>query len=98
MVGVNQSYNEKKDEECPIINTTDISTNGIRDNEARVDLADIEVIPSPTRAHEVYSNIVKSAAEEILCIFPTTSAFIRQDEIGAIQLAQQGSKRKKCKS
>ncbi|MFZ0510373.1 MAG: hybrid sensor histidine kinase/response regulator [Candidatus Nitrosopolaris sp.] len=97
MVRVNQSYNEKKDEESPIINTTDIPTNRIRDIEARVDLADIEVIPSPTRAHEVYSNIVKSAAEEILCIFPTTSAFIRQDKNGAIHLAQQAAKEKNVK-
>jgi hypothetical protein len=36
---VNQSYNEK-DEESPIINTTNISTNRISDTEARVDLAD----------------------------------------------------------
>ena len=89
----NQSYNnEHKDEESPIISTTDISTNRIRDIEARVDLADIEVIPSSTRAHEIYSNMVKSAAEEILWIFPTTSAFIRQDKIGAIPSAQQAAK------
>ncbi|MGA8082320.1 MAG: hypothetical protein WB988_10690, partial [Candidatus Nitrosopolaris sp.] len=68
----NQSFDEDKDEESSIIHTTDISTNRIRDNEARVDLADIEVIPSSTRAREIYSNIVKSAAEEILWIFPTT--------------------------
>ena len=94
---VNQSYNEKKDEESPIINTTNISTNRIRNMEARADLADIEVIPSPTRAQEIYSNIVKSAAEEILWIFPTTSAFIRQDKIGAIQLAQQAAKERNVK-
>ena len=93
---VNQSYNEK-DEQSPIINTTDISTNIIRDIEARVDLADIEVIPSPTRAEEIYLNIVKSAAEEILWIFLTTSAFIRQDKIGAIQLAQQAAKERNVK-
>ena len=93
---VNQSYNEK-DEESPIINTTNISTNRISDTEARVDLADIEVIPSSTRAQEIYSNIVKSAAEEILWIFPTTSAFTRQDKIGAIQLAQQGAKERNVK-
>jgi hypothetical protein len=29
---------------------------------------DIEVIPSSTRTQEIYSNIVKSAAEEILWI------------------------------
>ncbi|MGC2683167.1 MAG: ATP-binding protein [Candidatus Nitrosopolaris sp.] len=93
----NQSFDEDKDEESSIIHTTDISTNRIRDNEARVDLADIEVIPSSTRAREIYSNIVKSAAEEILWIFPTTSAFIRHDKIGAIQLAQQAAKERNVK-
>ena len=74
---------QNKEQKSTIINTTDISTNRIRDIEARVDLADIEVIPSSTRAHEIYSNMVKSAAEEILWIFPTTNAFIRQDKIRA---------------
>ena len=60
----NQSYNERKDEESPFINTTDISTNRIRDIEGRVDLADIEVIPSSTRAQEIYSNTVKSAQKK----------------------------------
>ena len=82
---------EQKDEGSPITNTTDISTNRIRDIETRADLADIEVIPSSTRAQEKYLNIVKSAAEEVLWIFPTTNAFIRQDKIGAIQLAQQAA-------
>ena len=98
MVRVIDHNKEQKDEESPITNTTEISTNRIRNIEARVDLADIEVIPSSARAQEKYLNIVKSAAEEVLWIFPTTNAFIRQDKIGAIQLAQQASKRKKCKS
>ena len=47
-VGRNQPYNEEqKDEKSPIINnTTDTSTNRIRDIEPGVDLAGIEVIPS----------------------------------------------------
>jgi signal transduction histidine kinase/CheY-like chemotaxis protein len=94
----NQSYNKgQKNEESPITNTTDISTNRIRDIEAKVDLADIEVIPSSTRTQEIYSNIVKSAAEEILWIFHTTNAFIRQDKIEAIQLAQQAAKERNVK-
>jgi hypothetical protein len=98
MVRVNQSYNkEQKDEESPITNTTDTTTNRIRDIEAGVDLADIEVIPSSTRAQEIYSNLVKSAAEEILWIFPTTNAFIRQEKIGGIQLAQQAAKERNVK-
>src|SRR5205085_12011715 len=61
----------------------------IRDIEEGVDLADIEVIPSSARAQDLYLEIVKSASEEILWIFPTPNAFIRQDKIGAIQLAKQ---------
>ena len=61
-------------------------------------MADIEVIPSSARAQDIYLDIVKIALEEILWIFPTTNAFIRQDKIGAIQLAKQSNKRKKCKS
>jgi hypothetical protein len=37
-------------------------------------------------------DIVKAAKEEILWIFPTTNAFIRQDKIGAIPLAIQAAR------
>jgi len=63
------------------------ATDRIRDIEVGVDLADIEVIPSSARAQDLYLNIVKSAKEEILWIFPTTNAIIRQDRMGAISLA-----------
>jgi two-component system, OmpR family, sensor histidine kinase VicK len=69
----------------------------IRDIEQGVDLADIEVIPSSSKAQELYVHIVKSASQEILWIFPTICAFIRQDKIGAIQLAKEAA-REKCKS
>ena len=51
----------------------------IKDIEAGVDLADIEVIPSSARTQDLYLDIVKSASEEILWIFPTINAFIRQE-------------------
>ena len=44
------------------VNPTDISTKRIRDIEAGVDLADIEVIPSSVKAQEIYSNLIKSAS------------------------------------
>jgi two-component system sensor histidine kinase VicK len=69
----------------------------IRDIEAGVDLADIEVISSSARAEDLYLDIVKTASEEILWIFPTTNAFIRQDKIGAIQLAKQAAKERNVK-
>jgi signal transduction histidine kinase len=69
----------------------------IRDIEAGVDLADIEVIPSSLRAQERYIDIVKSASKEILWIFPTTNAFLRQDKIGAIPLAIQAARERNVK-
>jgi signal transduction histidine kinase len=69
----------------------------IRDIEEGVGLADIEVIPSSKRAQEIYLNIVRSATKEILWIFPTTNAFIRQGKIGAIQLAKQAANKRNVK-
>jgi signal transduction histidine kinase len=69
----------------------------IKDIEEGVDLADIEVIPSSARTQDLYLDIVKTASEEILWIFPTANAFIRQDKIGAIQLAKQAAKERNVK-
>ncbi len=69
----------------------------IKDIEAEVDLSDIEVIPSSLRAHDRYLDIVKSASKEILWIFPTANAFLRQDKMGAIPLAMQAAKEKNVK-
>jgi two-component system, OmpR family, sensor histidine kinase VicK len=70
------------------------ATERIKDIEAGVDLADIEVIPSSARAQERYLDVVRSVEEEILWIFPTVNAFIRQDKIGAIPLAKEAVKEK----
>jgi two-component system, OmpR family, sensor histidine kinase VicK len=69
----------------------------VRDIEAGFDLTYIEVVPSSVKAQEIYRNIVKSAAQEILWIFPTANAFIRQDKIGAIKLAKQVAKERNVK-
>jgi two-component system sensor histidine kinase VicK len=69
----------------------------VKDIEAGIDLADIEVIPSSARTQELYLDIVKAASEEILWIFPTTNAFIRQEKIGAIQLAEEAAKQRNVK-
>jgi signal transduction histidine kinase len=69
----------------------------IRDIESDIDLADIEVIPSSSRARDLYLDIVKAASQEILWIFPTTNALIRQDNIGAIQLAVQAARERNVK-
>jgi two-component system sensor histidine kinase VicK len=69
----------------------------IKDIEAGVDLTDIEVIPSSARAQNRYLNIVKTASKEILWIFPTTNAFLRQDKMGAILLAIQAARERNVK-
>ena len=69
----------------------------IKDIEAGVDLTDIEVIPSSARAQDLYLHIVKSAKEEILWIFPTINAFIRQDKMGAIPSAIQAGRERNVK-
>jgi signal transduction histidine kinase len=69
----------------------------IRDIEQGLDFEDIEVIPSSTRAQEKCLNIVRSAQEEILWIFPTTNAFVRQDKMGAISLAIRAAQERNVK-
>src|SRR5215469_16412585 len=69
----------------------------INDIKEGVDLVDIEVIPRSARSRLLYQELVKSAKEEILFIFPTSSAFIRQEKIGAIPLAVQAAKEQAVK-
>ena len=74
-----------------------VATERIKDIQAGVDLADIEVISSSLRARDQCIDIVKSASREILWIFPTANAFLRQEKIGAIPLAIQAAKDKNVK-
>lgn len=46
---------------------------------------EIEVIQNPARALELYINALKAAKDEILLIFPTTSAIVRQAKLGIIE-------------
>ena len=59
-------------------------------------LGDIEVIPNSARAKELYLNLVKSANEEVLLIFPT-NAFIRQHEMGVVQIAKEAAQQRNVK-
>jgi signal transduction histidine kinase len=59
----------------------------IYDIKEGVDLSDIEVIPRSARTRVLYLELVKNAKEEILFIFPTSRAFIRQEKMGAIPAA-----------
>jgi signal transduction histidine kinase len=69
----------------------------IKDIEQGFDLTYIEVIPSSSKAQEIYLNTVKGATAEILWIFPTANAFTRQDKIGAIPLAKKAAKERNVK-
>jgi two-component system, OmpR family, sensor histidine kinase VicK len=69
----------------------------IKDIEAGADLADIEVIQSSSRAAELYLELVKNANKEILFIFPSSTAFIRQEKMGAIPLAIEAAKKRAAK-
>jgi hypothetical protein len=62
------------------------------DIEAGADLADIEVIQSSSRARELYLNLLKSAAKEILLVFASTGAFIRHGKIGVIELYREAAR------
>jgi two-component system, OmpR family, sensor histidine kinase VicK len=69
----------------------------MKDIEQGVDLSDIEVIPSASKAQDKYLNTLKSASEEILLIFPTINAFLRQHKIGCIPLAMQAARERNVK-
>ena len=53
----------------------------IRDIEVGAEWADVEVIPMSSTARDLYLNLVIKAEKEIIIMFPTTNAFIRQKNI-----------------
>jgi len=65
--------------------------------EEGVEMPDIEVIPNASLAREFYLNAVKNAHEEIMIMFPTTNAFLRQYKMGAAQLAKESAQKRKVK-
>jgi signal transduction histidine kinase len=64
----------------------------IKDIEEGADLVEVEIFPSASRALEVYLGILKEAKEEILFIFPTPNAYVRQYKIGTVGLAEKAAK------
>ncbi len=54
-------------------------------------------VRNSTKAQKLYLKILKSAAKEILLIFPTTNAFVRQEKIGVIQLLKESAEGQKVK-
>ncbi|MDQ6863176.1 MAG: ATP-binding protein [Thermoproteota archaeon] len=65
--------------------------------DADADLADIEVIQSSSRAGIFYLDIVRNAEKEIITMFPTTNAFLRQYRLGAIEAAKVAAQQRNVK-
>jgi signal transduction histidine kinase len=69
----------------------------IADIEEGTDLADIEVIPRAAKARELYIDSLKKSQKEIIIFFPTTNAFLRQHEIGVVQLVKEAVEQRKVR-
>jgi two-component system, OmpR family, sensor histidine kinase VicK len=62
------------------------------------DLPEMEIIRDAARAKELYLSLAQGAAKEVLLLFPTSSAFRRDDRIGVIKtLEERASKGVKVK-
>jgi signal transduction histidine kinase len=51
----------------------------------------IEIIRNSSRAKKLYLNLIDNAKKEIMIIFPTVNAFIRQDKLGIIKSLRKAS-------
>jgi signal transduction histidine kinase len=72
-------------------NTSTSADRKIKEIESEDDivLGITQVIDSPRRTQELFLNLIKSAKHEILLIMPTVNAFLREYNIGAIQLLKE---------
>jgi two-component system sensor histidine kinase VicK len=59
--------------------------------------SDIKVIQNPSVALDLYLDTVSSAKQEILLIFPTTNAFVRQQRTGTVHLLREIVRQRKVK-
>ena len=57
----------------------------------------IEIIRNSKRAKELYLSLVGEAKKEIMLMFPTINAFIRQEKIGILQLLRKTSEEQNVK-
>jgi signal transduction histidine kinase len=69
----------------------------IRDIEVGAEWANVEVIPMSSKARDLYLNLVKKAEEEIIIMFPTTNAFIRQKNLGVIESLEEAARERNVK-
>jgi two-component system, OmpR family, sensor histidine kinase VicK len=63
----------------------------IREIEEGVNLGMTELIQDSYRTKEVFIDIIRSAADEILLILPTVNAFLREERIGVIELIREAA-------
>jgi nitrogen-specific signal transduction histidine kinase len=71
----------------------------IADIEQGIDFGEVEVIPNASNARERYLQMLNAATEEILLLFPTVNAFIRQEKIvkGSLSLSKSKTLQKSIK-
>ena len=55
------------------------------------------LVRSSAKAQKLYLNTLKSSAKEILLIFPTINALVRNEKIGVIQLLKEAAKERRVK-
>ena len=55
------------------------------------------LVRSSAKAQNLYLNTLKSSAKEILLIFPTNNALVRNEKIGVIQLSKEAAKERRVK-
>src|SRR5207247_1912745 len=65
--------------------------------EEGVDFGEIEVIPSSSRARELYLDIVKNAQNEIMIMLPTVNAFLRQQNMRVGEIAEEAARQRNVK-
>lgn len=59
--------------------------------EKGTDFGEIRVIPSASRAAELYLDLERNAQKEIILMYPTSNAFLRQYKLGAAKLAKEAA-------
>jgi two-component system, OmpR family, sensor histidine kinase VicK len=69
----------------------------IREIEEGLDFGKTEIIQDSYAAKELFINMVRSAADEILLIIPTVNAFYREERIGVIQLIKEAAEQRGVK-
>jgi nitrogen-specific signal transduction histidine kinase len=69
----------------------------IREIEEGVDFGKTEIIQDSYAAKELFINMVRSAAGEILLIIPTVNAFYREERIGVIHLVREAAEQRGVK-